>query len=238
MFSFKKKQAFDLNSFDASDMKERLFFHDIINHTHGLVLFLHQKELQKENIKVEEVKMISDEIKTLQSLIRDHYDFKHKNLVQTLDWVPFSYAKIAFNNMCQTYLTDKKLITTFDVIEATGAENLLYYPIFYRILNNLVKNISESNASLVNFEFRFDEFGLEVISKNEMRVNGENELPEHLARVILNENNPKIVGLGLESIHHLAEENGGTFSFEITDSVWINRLFLPSSKIKSDKISA
>lgn len=238
MFSFKKKPIDNSNSADVPDLKERLFFHDVINHTHGLVLFLHQKELQKEKIDLEEVKMISNEIKTLQSLIRDHYDFKHKNLVQTLDWVPFSYAKLAFNNMWQTYLMNKEVKVSFEVVDAQDSENLIYYPSFYRILNNLIKNISESNSAHVEFEFKVNEHGLEMISRNVMLIKNEKELPEHLARVILSEKTPKVEGLGLESIHHLAVENGGTFSFEITGSVWTNKLFLPTSKNKSDKIAA
>ncbi|MBC7712028.1 MAG: sensor histidine kinase [Rhizobacter sp.] len=234
MFSFKKKLIPDSETHEVHDLKERLFFHDIINHTHGLVLFLNQKEIQKDNINQEEIKMISSEIKTLQSLIRDHFDFKHKNLVQTFDWVPFSYAKLAFDNLSQTYLMDKKVTTSFDIREN---ENLVYYPSFYRILNNLIKNISESHSTHVEFAFKISDSGIELVTKNEMKVKNEKNLPEHLSRVILNEQK-KIHGLGLESVYHLAEENGGTFSFEINDSVWTNRLFLPTSKIKSDKIPA
>ncbi|MBC7427947.1 MAG: GHKL domain-containing protein [Bacteriovorax sp.] len=238
MFLFKKKLIKNSDIPEIHDLKERLFFHDIINHTHGLVLFLNQKEIGREIIDLEEIKMISSEIKTLQSLIRDHFEYKHKNLVQTLDWVPFSYAKLAFNSLSQTYLTEKKVTTTFDVEGQGFDENLIYYPSYYRILNNLIKNISESNSTHVQFKIKITKAGLEIITKNEMKVKNEKNLPEHLSRVILNEKPPKVQGLGLESIHHLAEENGGTFSFEITDSVWTNKLFLPTAKTISDKIPA
>lgn len=237
MFSLKKKLSNQTEVKGDHDLKERLFFHDIINLTHGLILYLHQKESTKESIAPDEVKMISNEIKTLQSLISDHYNFKHKNLVQTFDWVPFSYAKLAFNNLAQTYLNDKSVTTSFDITGVKGDESLIYYPSFYRILNNLIKNISESNSTHVFFEFIITEAGLQMTSKNEMKVSNEKEIPEHLARVILNEK-AKIEGLGLESIHHMAEENGGNFSFEIVDRMWINKLFLPSSKNKSDKKAA
>lgn len=239
MFSLKKKLSNQITNNDEIDLKDRLFFHDIINHTHGLILYLHQKESAKESISVDEVKMISNEIKTLQSLVSDHYNFKHKNLIQTFDWVPFSYAKLAFNNLVQTYLIDKIVSSSFSIDDKSinSDEHLIYYPSFYRILNNLVKNISESNCTHVNFEFFMNESGLRLISKNEMKVSHEKEIPEHLARVILNEKT-SIEGLGLESIHHLTEENGGRFSFEIVDRIWINKLFLPTSKYKSDKKAA
>ncbi len=237
MFTFKKKSNSEIENTEAPDLKDRLFFHDLINHTHGLVLFLNQKEIQKEKIDLEEIRMISNEIKTLQSLIRDHYDFKHKNLVQTMDWVPFSQAKITFFNMCQTYLTDKKVEFNFKDNNSDN-EKFIYYPSFYRILNNLIKNISEIKTPHVIFQFNILDDGIEMISSNIMPVSNETELPEHLARVILSETKNKAEGLGLESIHHMAEENGGTFSFEISNGFWINKLYLPTSKKYSDKKAA
>lgn len=237
MFSLKKKLLNQTAELPDNDLKERLFFHDIINLTHGLILYLHTKESSGSSIKTDEAKMISNEIKTLQSLVRDHYDFKHKNLVQTLDWVPFSYAQLAFNHLAQTYLANKIVTTSFNVLGTKNDDNLIYYPSFYRILNNLIKNISESHSTHVFFEFKFDELGLTMISKNEMKISNEKEIPEHLARVILDEK-LQTEGLGLESIYHMAEENGGHFNFEITSGVWINKLFLPSSKNKTDKKAA
>lgn len=236
MFSFKKKSTAE-NSNDT-DLKERLFFHDIVNQTHGLLLFLGQKELDKSTIDQSEVKMLASEIKTLQSLIRDHYDFKHKNLVQTYEWVPFSYAKLAFAQLSMTYLGTTKVSSSFKM-EGVGVESAqVYYPCFYRIMNNLVKNIAEAKAESVEFEFSLKESGLFVKSKNYMKKTSENDLPEYLSQVILAENVKPISGLGLESIHHMAEENGGSFSFEISESTWVNRLFLPTQKLKSEKIAA
>ena len=237
VFSLKKKLSIQNEMPEIHDLKERLFFHDIINHTHGLVLYLHQKELSGEVIEADEIKMISSEIKTLQSLIRDHFDYKHKNLVQTIDWVPFSYAKLAFKNLSHTYLSDKKISSLFNIETHQADENLIYYPSFYRILNNLIKNISESNSTEVQFEFLVTDKGIYIETKNEMKVNGEKNLPEYLSRVILNESK-KLQSMGLESIHHLAQESGGSFSFEIVGSVWTNKLFLPTSKTISDKIPA
>jgi hypothetical protein len=136
VFSLKKKLSIHSDSSsEVHDLKERLFFHDLINHTHGLVLFLHQKELSNESINSQEVMKISNEIKTLQSLVRDHFAYKHKNLIQTFDWVPFSYAKLAFNNLSQTYLNNKKVTTLFDIEAHMAEENLIYYPSFYRLDN-------------------------------------------------------------------------------------------------------
>lgn len=239
MFSFKKKS--EQNIHNQNDMKEKLFFHDVINQTHGLLLFLNHKEMTGEGVSRDEVQLIEKEIKTLQSLIRDHYNFKHKNLVQTFDWVPFSYAKLAFTNLSHTYLQDISVNATFTINGEYVEEDLIYYPSFYRILNNLIKNISEAMPLKVEFNFVLDDKGLYIETKNQLKKDLE-DTSESLARIILNEESSPAASLGLDSIHHLAFEHGGTFNFEIENHTWTNKLFLPTQKsgikIKTDKIAA
>lgn len=239
VFSFKKKSDQSLEN--QSELKEKLFFHDLINQTHGLLLFLNHKHLTGEGVHADEVQLIEKEIKTLQSLIRDHYNFKHKNLVQTYDWVPFSYAKLAFTNLSNNFLSEMSVSATFTIQGERIEEDLIYYPCFYRIVNNLVKNISESRCDKVEFHFLLNEKGLFIETKNSLKKCS-NDTSEALAQVILEEKTSTIKSLGLDSIHHLAEENHGSFSFEIENNHWINKVFLPTksniSKIKTDKIAA
>lgn len=238
MFTLKKKPLH--NSEDSQEFKERLFFHDIVNQTHGLLLFLNQKEISGENINREEIQLMQKEVKTLQSLIRDHFNYRHKNLVQTYDWVPLSYAKLAFENLSQTYFQDTEVNATFTIVGKEAEEDLIYYPCFYRILNNLIKNISEAQSTNAEFSFVMDEVGLTVITRNQLKKSTVNS-SESLTRVILDEKQ-SVKGLGLDSIHHLAEDHGGIFSFEIENNTWINKLYLPTqnpaSLRKTDKIAA
>jgi hypothetical protein len=238
VFSLKKKSLQNLE--DSDDLKERLFFHDLINQTHGLLLFLSQKEISEEAVSKEEINLIEKEIKTLQSLIRDHFNYKHKNLVQTYDWVPFSYVKIAFTNLSRAYFQDTKVDATFAIVGSHVEEDLIYYPSFYRILNNLIKNISEAQSPSVEFQFVIDEVGLTVITRNQLKKCTVDS-PESLTLVISNEQPKYVQSLGLDSIHHLAEEHEGLFSFEIENNTWINKLFLPTKPMsakKTDKIAA
>lgn len=232
MFSFNKKKL-EPTLQNENDLKERLFFHDVINQTHGILLYLNHKEMTGETVGRDEIQLIEKEIKTLQSLIRDHFSYKHKNLVQTYDWVTFSYAKLAFMNLGQTYLNDMNVTTQFTICPVKAEEELIYYPSFYRIMNNLIKNIRESQCSKVEFDFVLNEKGLFIETKNQLKKS-----PESIELVILNEKDSKIQGLGLDSIHHLAEELGGSFSFEIENSTWLNKIYLPTKKIKTDKIAA
>ena len=239
MFSFKKK--IDSKPEDHNDMKEKLFFHDLINQTHGLLLYLNQKEVNGFGIAPDEINLIEKEIKTIQSLLRDHYNLKHKNLIQTFDWVPFSYAKLAFNNLSKNFLSEMNVNATFTIQGETVEEDLIYYPCFYRILNNLIKNISESYCDKVEFNFLLNEKGIFIETKNLLKKCS-TDSSEELARVILEEKINTIKSLGLDSIHHQAYGNQGTFSFEIENNYWINKVYLPTksnnSKIKTDKIAA
>jgi len=167
VFSFKKKS--DQNLENHRDLKEKLFVHDLINQTHGLLLFLNHKHLTGEGVQADEVQLIEKEIKTLQSLIRDHYNFKHKNLVQTYDWVPLSYAKLAFTNLANNFLSEVNVSATFLIQGERIEEDLIYYPCFYRIVNNLVKNISESRCDKVEFHFLLNEKGLFIETKNSLK---------------------------------------------------------------------
>ncbi len=230
MLTLKKKpQEIKSHTDLDGELRDRLFFHDIINQTHGLLLYLGQREIEKSSVPPQGVKMLASEIKTLQSLIRDHYDFKHKNLSETLEWVPFTYAKVAYAQLSLTYLTQMNVSSSFKMEEGVLEGAQIYYPCFYRIMNNLIKNMAEAHAESVEFEFTLKETGLFIRTKNVMRKNSEEEIPER---------NAFNHGLGLESIHHLAEENGGSFSYEISHGTWINRLFLPIKAAKSDKIAA
>lgn len=193
--------------------------------------------MSKKGIDHAEVLMMEKEIKTLQSLIRDHYKCNHKNLVQTYEWVPFSYAKLAFTSLCHTYLENVEIKSEYR-LHGHDEDELLYYPAFYRIMNNLIKNISESYCPHVEFTFTINSSGLFIETKNLMNKAQGDDSSEYLARVILDEKNSAIKSLGLDSIHHTAEEHGGSFSFEINNNVWINKIFLPVKTPKSDKIPA
>ncbi len=232
MFWFKKKEYFGSDSdseLAGDDKSARLFFHDLVNLTHGLILFLSQRQSSKLGLSSEEVQLLEKEIRTLQSLIKDHFQFKHKNLAPTLEWVPFYFAESAVKNLVLTYLPKNSVQTYFHKNFLENELTLVYYPFFYRIMNNLIKNMSEAKSSEVHLTFNYDEFGLSIETKNQSRGSGElSALSDNIGLVILNELPVnKHVSLGLESIHHLTLECGGTFEFEISNGFWINRITLP-----------
>lgn len=243
VFLFKKKiyNNSEQQLEDQDDLKEKLFFHDLINQTHGLLLFINQKQAIGHGVLPNEVHLIEKEIKTIQSLVRDHYNLKHKDLIKTFDWVPFSYAKLAFTSLSNNYLSEMEVNVTFTIHGELVEEDLIYYPCFYRILNNLIKNISESNCEKAEFNFLLNEKGIYIETKNSLKKSSADS-SEGIARVILEDRKNAIKSLGLDSIHHQAQENFGTFSFEIENNQWINKVYLPTKScithIKTHKIAA
>jgi thiamine phosphate synthase YjbQ (UPF0047 family) len=235
MFWFKKKDELE-NICNIHDKRERLFFHDIVNLTHGLILFFNQRQSSNKVVSVEEIQMLEREVRTLQSLIKDHFDYKHKNLPYAYDWVSFVIAEISVKNLIQTYLPEKSVQTFLhkDFSECLKAqeEAVVYFPSFYRIMNNLIKNMAEAQASEVHIYFKHTERGLFIETRNRRNLSQDlKSITDKLPRLILEEGPAlAIEGLGLESIHHLALECGGKFDFEITNDYWINHIFLPSQK--------
>lgn len=242
MFWLKKKES--IHTHFEQDKRERLFFHDIINLTHGLTLFLNQRISSEKGIEKEEIPMLEKEIRTMQSLIKDHFHFKHKNLPSTYDWVPFSVAEMALNGLIQTYLPVQSVKTfvkldgkisyerSFDERESA----VVYFPVFYRIMNNLIKNMAEAGSVEVHFTFNYFENGFLIETRNRINSSSnQKSMADNLSRLILEENIESVsespensgVGLGLESVHHLAEEFGGRFDFEIVEDFWINKITLP-----------
>ncbi len=242
MFSLKKKKTL-LEEDQKNDTKERLFFHDVINHTHGLLLFLNHKESLKVGMSASEVEMVKKEIKALQSILRDQFSFQHKNLTHTQDWVTFEQAFRSFKTMITTYFTGPEVKIEMVFKGDIASENpvevqdrcLIYYPAFYRIMNNLIKNMSEAEASVIKFSFDLSDTGLFIETENAMKAALQKDLPEYLSQVILNEKTQTLKGQGLDSIDHTASSCGGSFSFEIHNQVWINKIFLPvKNNLSSD----
>ena len=226
MFGIKKQRQKQLqdNLVKTNDKKEQLFFHDIINLTHGLILFFNQRQTAKKIINVEEIKLLEKEVRALQSLIKDHFQYRHKNLAQTYDWVPFNIAEIAVKTLLQTYLPEESVQTFIHKSFSEKESSVVYFPIFYRIMNNLIKNMSEAHASEAHLYFNFTEAGLMIETRN--KNNSEQNLEN-----ISDESCRDMKGFGLESVSQLSEESDGTFEFEISGEYWINRIFLPTPKV-------
>tara|TARA_R110002072_G_scaffold64203_6_gene159800 strand:+ start:10794 stop:12119 length:1326 start_codon:yes stop_codon:yes gene_type:complete len=239
LMRFFKKSGQTTSSKFGTSQKDKFFFHDIINLTHGLNLFLGNKITKSPGLTKEETMEVLQEIKTLQSLVKDHYQIGHKNLVNSYNVVNFEFAKGALFSMIENYLpshlVDCRFVFTGHLSDDSPMEvkqqSLVYYPTLYRVLNNLVKNISESKTDIVEFQFGYDELGLSITIKNNIYKldDKSQELAQDLSDIILDFKDERLSGsgIGLESVTRLCEESGGKFSFRITGGQWVSEVFLP-----------
>ena len=221
MFWFKKNDHIELVS-NNRNKQERLFFHDLINLTHGLILFFNQRQNAQKIISVEEIHMLEKEVRTLQSLIKDHFQFSHKNLSPNNEWVPYSFAEVAVKCLIQTYLPEEKVTTFIHKDFDDAVTSLIYFPTFYRIMNNLIKNMAEAQTNEAHFYFEFNQIGLAIKTTNQMT----------------DSNGRLKKGQGLASIGHLAMESGGKYEFEYHNGLWTNKILLPSGTLKKEQKKA
>lgn len=195
--------------------KDSLFFHDLINQTHGILLYLDQKDSLNES----EIVSLKKEIKIIQAVIQNHYRLNHKNLNSNKNQVTSSQQmKSSVQKLIMNYFPEENSKIIIKVKGQVGG--IIDFVPFYRILNNIVKNMAEAHVTDANFLLEFNIDGLTITTKN--RVSDKNALSER-------------EGQGLLSISSLANEVNGFFQYEIHDHLWINQVFLPYNKSTSVK---
>lgn len=219
---------------DASE-KDRFFFHDLINHTHGLLLYLTQKELSKESMDQSEIRELSNEIKMMQSLIKNHFELNHKNLNNQDELIDQDQLVKMITFFAKVYLlgreVDLNITTTDKILFFKKAETI-------RVLLNVIKNISESKSKIIQMKINFCKNGLDFKTKNILGINECVDISDYMEQVILNESIQKNEGLGINSIDSLISQLEGEFNFTVTDGFWINEIFIPeiiSDEFKNKK---
>lgn len=217
--------------------EDRMFFHDVINHTHALNLFLQQKVSTDATMQEQEIYAVMNEVKSLQSLVSDHYGFKHKNLLSTLNWVELDFAMGGFHRMIHSLLPgnieiqieqDGKLDRS--KVDRSRMNLMIHYPSFIRVCTNLIKNIAEQKPKKAYFSFEASERSIIIHFKNKMgHLHSVSRDLEHaLSDNILSADQAEVSDhLGLESVQSLCLDNGGNFEFKIDDGHWTAIVELP-----------
>ncbi|MBK25219.1 MAG: hypothetical protein CME70_14590 [Halobacteriovorax sp.] len=230
----------DLFRFSGSDSlpkvgDERLFVHDLVNQTHGLYLYLNFKSSAGESIQAHETEELIGEVKILQSLIKDHFGYEHRNLTETMDWVPFESFKKAHKKMVESFLPDPMCQSHFiysgwisDKSDIHLREKcMVHFPSLYRVMINIVKNMADERTGEAQFTFHYDESGLHLVTRNKLAsLKNDEDTAEGLTKLILGDKKLR-VGEGLESIGALCQKLGGSYSFQIADGYWVNEIYLP-----------
>jgi hypothetical protein len=221
------------------DKKNRIFFHDLINHTHGLILFLNQKITYNKGATSAELELLNNEVKLLQTLIFDHFKYEHKNLEKLNEWVSFESFESSMDLLFKIYFPENIKLTIekkgkIAFFESQSERNsaLIHFPSLYRIMNNLIKNMSEAETSEIQLFFSYTEQNLIIETKNKMdQKKDKRNIVDYLSRIIIRDEAPIVSGIGLDSIHEIVKSTNGNFQFDIKDGQWINRITIPHSHI-------
>lgn len=234
----------------SADERDRFFYHDMVNQTHGLLLFLKQQRENSEDLAPDDQSLVIQEVETMQRLLSDHFQLEHKNIKLQDEFKSFEQVKtsvfVLINHyflaqQVSTHLVFQGLIDERRALDERSA-CLVHFPVFYRIMSNLVKNAYEHKVSEVELVFDYQDEGLSIMMKNPLHTQVDNNLPleKTLGHLILHEGGQmntsgakRQEGLGLESAAALAESVGGEFNCCIDQGYWINEVFLPRPSPKT-----
>jgi hypothetical protein len=180
----------------------------------------------------------------MQRLLSDHFKLAHKDIKLEDEFKSFDQAKSSLFALINHYFLSQE-VSTHLIFEgyidekrplSDRLECLVHFPVFYRIMNNLIKNAYEHNVGEVELHFDYQSDGLRIKMKNPLYKQFQHNTPleKTLGLLILhdaNQNNSvesdQQEGLGLDSAAALAESVGGYFECRIEEGVWISQVFLP-----------
>lgn len=197
--------------------KSETFLHDLVNHTHGLLLFLNQKK-RLGKMEEKDIDQLINELKLMQNIIRVESDFNHKNFKEFEVAASIDEIIKISNSLISVYILkdDVQLKTNISELNFNLHNNFkLDSVLFYRVFSNILKNISEASPSTVEVFFSINEESILLIeTKNDI-----NHKVDKGGRV----RSP----VGLFSVKTLLENVGGTIQTNSTSSSWINKISIP-----------
>ena len=193
---------------------ERLFYHDVTNHLHGLSLFLESKEQKSSGLTSSELSQVKEEIVLLQALFKEHSSFNHRHLEIAQTHVREEDLTRRIDHLLMLYLPADSFLVTTSLKGSLNGEVQVPWSlnVFSRIITNLVKNIAENSGREVLIEIELTSHSLTFLTRN-----------------LVLEQNKQVhrASLGLKSTAQLCHECGGEFSYEKRDGSWFNQVILP-----------
>lgn len=223
---------------DGEPWQERYFFHDAINLTHGLTLFLRGRLTKGEGISPQEVEDVLGEVRSWQNLLQNYFGMGHKNIKsdesQNLGEI------IQEMNRVISFFNDDSDIEIFSHysgrLEDHSKGHYLKQIDFpssplLRIFTNLLKNSLEAGSMRVEIVHGLNDFNYTLMVKNEIMAPPRKsyELAKILENQISNQSQkaPLVAGYGLEAIDSLVQNLGGKFHFTLEGQVWKSEVVIP-----------
>lgn len=233
------EQAREGLNFTGSLKEQKFFYHDLINKTHGMNLYLSEKLRHGPNnaVNFQDLVMLQKEIFSLQTMIKDHAEINHRSIAPVREWLSYLEFRPKINHLVKTYFSHKQvsLQENYSKIDGELQHFMVHGPSFERALGNLFKNAYEANSSRIEIVINITDRKLEFLMKNDLQQIPENsfQLADRLSREIKRADSCVEEGpLGLESIHFLIERMNGEFTFGKEGEYWVSRIFIPNTKVE------
>lgn len=229
----KSLSVIDVENHQIDPLKEqKYFYHDLINKTHGMSLFVSEK-IRAQKAELNDLMLLQKEIQSLQVIIRDHAEIKHRNLAPVREWISYLEFRPRIGQLMRTYFAHRSVSMSenYPKIETDLQHFYLHAPSFERALGNLFKNAFEASAEFVEVVINISDKELVFIMKNDLKDKkvGSFQLADRLSQDILRGENDE-APLGLESIHFLVSRMNGEFQFGHEQGFWISKIVIPNSR--------
>jgi hypothetical protein len=131
--------------------KNQTFLHDLVNHTHGLLLFLNQKK-RIGKMDLSDIEELINELKLMQNFIRVEGEFVHRDISDLDINVGIEEILKISKSLISLYFPESivDFKTNIDHLKYDPSQNLkLNSVLYYRVLSNVIKNISEATPTFV-----------------------------------------------------------------------------------------
>lgn len=193
-------------------LKEKYLFHDLLNHTHGLSLFLENR--LKKGLSPLETANVTRELESLQNLLQGQLG---KNSKDEKINIKISELINQVKSLCEQFLNGIKFeIKTNGDLE----EGHISFNEFFRAMGNILKNVADSESNFCEILIENQHKGISIIIRNAFSQKSKN----------------RGMGIGLKSTQELLEKVGGIFCFYVKDNIWVSRIYIPF--LEEDKIAA
>jgi hypothetical protein len=203
--------------------KNQTFLHDLVNHTHGLLLYLNQKK-RIGKMDLSDIEELINELKLMQNFIRVEGEFVHRDISDLDINVGIEEILKISKSLISLYFPESivDFKTNIDHLKYDPSQNLkLNSVLYYRVLSNVIKNISEATPTFVEIIFSYSGEGfLSIETKNDFKIK-------------VDENSQLRLSTGLFSIKSLLENIGGSFECSGSSNLWMNSMTIPFSRVLS-----
>ncbi len=232
------------SSEQTPDPDERLFYHDLINHLHGIGLFLESYSHRPSQIEQNHVQNLLQELQMTQKMVEDFFNWPHKNKINVktglavtlFDLRPLveHYLDIYCRSQGMEVAVEWKGDLAANRPVMKQKECSVHGHAFVRIITNVLKNIYDGGSpGQVFVTFEGEARHLFVLIKNS-KFNSTHDLSDsrELANLILknaaeSDGPSRGDGHGLDSIDELCHRLGGQFKFFLEDGWWHTQINLP-----------